>query len=244
MRLRLVYSKTGGARFFSTVEMVDIFSQAVRRAGLPIAFTEGHHPKPRMRFGPGLPVGVESDCEVVDIDLSAAPPPQSVAEALSAQLPGGLRIVRAEELPLGAPPIERILRGFRYLIDLGEVLPVLGGHGIDKRFSAFIEAATFPISRHSGRGDRVRDARPLVARLERVGEARARLDALFTPRGTVKPSDLLAAVLHLDEPTARALPIRKIRWFCTGEVSGAVSRSAPAPEGRPVAATVSGSHPG
>src|SRR5262249_51180171 len=69
-RVRVTYRKVGRARFISHLELIEVFTRALRRAGLPVAFSGGHHPQPRLRFSPGLPVGAESECEVIDVDLS------------------------------------------------------------------------------------------------------------------------------------------------------------------------------
>src|SRR5690606_7725297 len=74
MRVRLTYAKRGRARFISHLELLEVIDRACRRAGLPLAFSQGHRPAPKLRFSPGLPVGAESDCEVVDLDLTEVLP--------------------------------------------------------------------------------------------------------------------------------------------------------------------------
>ena len=213
VRVRLVYRKVGRARFVSMLDLIDIFARAFRRAGLPVAYSQGHHVKPRFRFGPALPVGAESDCEVLDVDLTEAMAPSTVAAALGRELPQGLAVVSAAEISLRARGLETELTGSRYRIDVRPLHNGDGGTWIDRRFADFVTAPSFRVRKHGGSGEKEIDARPLVARLERIDADTAELDLRFTPEGSIKPSDLLAAVLDLDTSAARALAIRKTACF-------------------------------
>jgi radical SAM-linked protein len=212
-RVRLTYAKRGRARFISHLELIDVFDRACRRAGLPLAFSQGHRPAPRLRFSPGLPVGAESDCEMLDIDLSEALPPAEVGARFGAHLPDGLRIIGAEELSLRAPSPEHDLIGFRYRVDVGELCNGDAGAWIDARFADFNGRSEFPMRKRTGNGEKVIDARLYVDRLERVTPAIVELDVRFTASGSVKPTDLLAAVLGLDPQAARSLPLHKTHTF-------------------------------
>src|SRR4029078_4825839 len=82
-RMRIRYRKVGPARFIGTRELSTVFFRAIRRAGVPIAFSNGHHPLPRIGFGPALPVGVSSDDELVDLELIERREPDAVLAALT-----------------------------------------------------------------------------------------------------------------------------------------------------------------
>jgi radical SAM-linked protein len=211
--VRLTYRKVERARFISHLELVGVFTHAFRRAGIPIAYSRGHHPMPRFRFSPGLPLGVESDCETLDADLTESWAPARVGAALAGQLPEGLAIVSTEAISLKAPSTETELAGFRYHVDLRGLVDGEGGAFIDQRLGDFERAAEFVVRKHSPRGDKDVDAKRLVERLARVAPDRIELDLRFTPAGSIKPSELLAAVLGLDAATARALPLRKTHAF-------------------------------
>jgi radical SAM family uncharacterized protein len=100
---RLQYAKLDRVRFISHLDVVRAFDRALRKAGLPIAFSSGFAKHPRMAFGPPLPVGVTSLAEYVDFEFSAPLTPAFV-EALDAALPGGLSVVRAEPHAGSKPP--------------------------------------------------------------------------------------------------------------------------------------------
>lgn len=230
MRIRLTYAKRGRSRFISHLELIEIFDRACRRAHLPLAFSQGHRPAPRLRFSPGLPVGAESDCEVVDIDLTAALPADEIASRFGAHLPEGLAVLAAQPIALRAPSLEHDLIGFRYQVDIGELLNGDGGAWIDARLAAFLARDSFPLQKRGGRAaEKTVDARPLVHRLTRVAPHLVEVDVGFSPAGSLKPTELLAALLDLDAETARALPLTKTHAFQRGAAAPPVeSASAPA----------------
>ena len=212
-RVRLTYAKHGRARFISHLELIEVIDRACRRARLPLAFSQGHRPAPRLRFSAGLPVGAESDCEVLDVDLTDALPAAEVGQRFGAYLPEGLRVVSAEAVSLRAPSPDRDVVAFRYRIDCGDMVTSHGGAWLDERLTAFERCAAFPMSKRTGRGEKPIDARPLVARIARPAPSTVELDLRVTPTGSVKPTDLLAAILDLDRTAARGLPVRKTHAF-------------------------------
>lgn len=102
-RYRVVFEKRGRARFLAHVEMMNVVQRALRRSGLPLSYTEGFHPHPRISAGPSLAVGMEGmreffDVEVLDTADAPAPPnsvgaPVPVPELLNPFLPEGIRVV-------------------------------------------------------------------------------------------------------------------------------------------------------
>jgi len=91
-KLQVSYSKLGPARFFGHLEMVNIFLRALRRAGIPLKFSEGYHPKPKVAFGNPLPTGMESENETMIISIPREVTSVTLQERLNAQLPEGLRV--------------------------------------------------------------------------------------------------------------------------------------------------------
>lgn len=88
----LHYSKTGGMRFYGQLEISQVFSRALRRAGLPFVMTKGFHPHPKLSFVGALPLGVESLVEEAYLSLSQRLAPFEVQSRLNACLPEGLGI--------------------------------------------------------------------------------------------------------------------------------------------------------
>jgi radical SAM family uncharacterized protein/radical SAM-linked protein len=94
--IKIVYSKKGYAKFFGHLEMVTIFQRALKRGNIPVKFTEGFHPKPKMSFGNPLPVGVESEIENFRISVPTPFDIGSIKEKLNKDLPDGLLVIESE----------------------------------------------------------------------------------------------------------------------------------------------------
>jgi radical SAM family uncharacterized protein/radical SAM-linked protein len=93
VQYRIVHTKLDGAAYFSQLELQALLERAMRRAALPLAFSQGFHPQPLFSFGRALPVGVESLAEWFAITLREPMPAQAVRLALQPCLPKGMNIV-------------------------------------------------------------------------------------------------------------------------------------------------------
>jgi radical SAM-linked protein len=82
-----------------------------------MAYSQGFHPKPRVSFGPALPVGVESRCEYLDLEILGSADGDDVARRLGAGLPMGLAVEEARQLHPRAPSISSSLRAGHYLAE-------------------------------------------------------------------------------------------------------------------------------
>jgi radical SAM family uncharacterized protein/radical SAM-linked protein len=209
-RVRLTYTKLGRARFIGNLELTTLFYRAARRAELPLAFSQGHHPLPRFAFGPALPVGVESVCELVDIDLVEPWSAETVRQALDTQLPEGMTILAAQTIPLNSTSVTSLMTAVRYRISVQSLINGDGGADIRRRLAAFMEATDFPLRKHAKGKDRIVNARPYVDSLQLGDGTTVETTILHGAAGTLKPLDLLAAILEIDAPAARALPVHKV----------------------------------
>lgn len=90
---RIQYSKQGPAKYISHLDLLRCFERAGRRAGLPLAFTQGYNPHPKISFAAPLGVGIAGEAEYADLELTAALSEQELFVALSDTLPEGLRLL-------------------------------------------------------------------------------------------------------------------------------------------------------
>jgi radical SAM-linked protein len=180
--------------------------RAVRRARLPVAYSQGYHPKPRVSFGPALPVGVESTCEHLDLDLVGPAEAADVAARLGRELPDGLCVIEAEAVEPGAPSIAESLRAVHYRADFPEEL--WGEADLVERVAAFRERERAVVTRTAPPKSRERkrqqkiagarrrdiDLKAIVTHLavERPGQVAFSLRA--DPSGSAKPAEVLAAI--------------------------------------------------
>lgn len=221
-RTRLTYTKLGRARFIGSLELTTLFYRAARRAGLPLAFSQGHHPLPRFAFGPALPVGVESECEMVDIDLLEAWSAADVRAALSGELPEGMTILAAATVSTHAPSIASSIAASRYEIDVNGLRNGNGAGAIRARIAAFNQAADFPVTKFVKGTERTINARPFVSDLDLNDAGIVDATILTGTTGSLKPTVLLTALLGLDAAAASTLRVRKVATLplnppaCTG----------------------------
>ncbi|MGF1535903.1 MAG: TIGR03960 family B12-binding radical SAM protein [Elainellaceae cyanobacterium] len=127
-RLRVHFGKLGEVALISHLDLVRLFDRALRRAALPVAFTGGYHPGPRISPASALPLGMTSAGEIVDIELHQPIDPQLFQQRLAAQLPGNLPLYAVKEVPLSEPSATKQLDKAAYLITVAAV-PQGDSHG-------------------------------------------------------------------------------------------------------------------
>src|SRR4029450_6632735 len=99
-RVRLRYAKRGPLRFTSHRDFARAFERALLRAGVPIAYSQGFSPHPKISYASAAPTGVASEAEYLEIGLRRGGAPGRLREALDAALSPGLDVVDAVESPL------------------------------------------------------------------------------------------------------------------------------------------------
>jgi radical SAM family uncharacterized protein/radical SAM-linked protein len=211
-RVRVMYSKLAEARFLGAKEVSTLFARAVRRAHLPIAYSQGFHPLPRISFGPALPMSVESEEEFVDLELSADLEATEVGRRLDAEFPRGFRVQWATTIDLRATSIDADIQAFRYAVALAS-LPEDKQNAafLAERLSAYHAATTLPLRKHSRGGEKIVDAKQFVAGIGLTTASTLSLELRMTEAGTIKPHDFVGAVLGLAPEETKILRLTKIQ---------------------------------
>lgn len=111
-QLRVRYMRKGAAAYLSQLEVQHIFERALRRADMPLSFSQGFHPLPLVSFGRALPVGVASEDEWFSVYLREPRPLRESLEALNGSLPRGLRVMAVESLALGEKSADAVTERF------------------------------------------------------------------------------------------------------------------------------------
>lgn len=117
-RIRVRFGKTGELRFLGHLDLVRLWDRALRRANLPIAFTEGFHPLPRVTMASALALGMTSEGEWADFELTTAVDLPTFQSALAPQLPAGVPLLAVQELAPKAPSCAKLLDRATYRITL------------------------------------------------------------------------------------------------------------------------------
>ena len=133
-RIRVWFGKIGEMSLVSHLDLVRLFDRVVRRAAIPISFTGGFHPGPRISIANALSLGATSSGEIVDFELTKVMDLERFKQQLSAQLPADLPVYQVEEIPLNAPAATRVLEKAEYLL-------TFNSEGIDcQQWQNWIEA--------------------------------------------------------------------------------------------------------
>jgi radical SAM family uncharacterized protein/radical SAM-linked protein len=133
-RLRVWFGKLGGMALVGHLDLMRLFDRSVRRAGLPVSFTGGFHPTPRISIAYALPLGVTSSGEIVDFELTQAVDVETFREKLAEVLPLDIPIYQVEQLDLKASSANQLLEAAEYLITVAcqqEATPIQWESWID-----------------------------------------------------------------------------------------------------------------
>ncbi|NER81478.1 MAG: DUF2344 domain-containing protein, partial [Leptolyngbya sp. SIO1D8] len=118
-RIRVWLGKLGEMALLSHLDLVRLFDRSVRRASLPIAFTGGYHPGPRISPANALPLGATSSGEIVDFELTEMMDLAEFRTRLAAQLPPDMPVYKAADVPLISASATKVLEQAEYLLLLG-----------------------------------------------------------------------------------------------------------------------------
>jgi radical SAM family uncharacterized protein/radical SAM-linked protein len=211
-KIRLRFKKQGEMRFLSHLELAHLFYRASKRADLPLCFSEGFHPMPRIVFATALPVGMESLAEMVEMECEGKITPAEVMERLNQNLPPGIEIQEAGEVPLFFGLSSSSLRSV-YWIPLDHLIP--REERIAKIANALDQKEFFIHQERDGKRRSV-DIRPLIEKMEmrersgEVSEWGVELVIRKTPGRTAKPTEVVGAVLDLHGEALAQLRVIKL----------------------------------
>jgi radical SAM-linked protein len=116
IRIRLTYKKGSSLRYTGHLDLHKVWERTFRRARLPLAYSQGFHPQPKIQQACPLPLGFTSDCELVDFWLTEDVPTNVISTTLEPALHPGITILDLESIPLSDPPLQTTIRSARYEI--------------------------------------------------------------------------------------------------------------------------------
>ncbi len=197
-RVRLRFAKLGDARFLSHHDLMRAWEMALRRSGLPIKMTEGYNPRVRLSMPLALGLGIASEDEILEVELSGWTPAGEVRERLAPQLPPGIEL---RDLDLLAPGQKGQVAWVEYASRLDEAEGA--------RLLGLMDLPSVVVERVREESRKPFDLRPylLEARREAPGEWRFRLKV--TPQGTARADEVLRAVgIEAHEAAGRLTKLR------------------------------------
>lgn len=218
IRMRVQYRKTGAIRYTSHLDTVRMFQRGFKASGMPVSYSQGYHPHPRMSFGPPLKTGWEGFEEYFDCYLDSSV--EIMAERCNPHLPDGLRITGSANIPGQLPKLPVSVSGARFIVridrtgrgaagELGVPESPAGNRNAEPKNMAFLR----PFERtHSGGGE---DEPVLLdAAFSRAGDT-LWFEYTCTIRGGkyLSPESIAREALLMPEMNGRLLRVARTKLF-------------------------------
>lgn len=202
-RLRVTFGRGEAVKYLAHLDLVRMWERIVRRAELPLSYTEGFTPHPKLSLAAPLPVGVTSEAELMDLTFDEPVTPEAFREAVEPQLPGGVTVIDIAAIADRGPALPALLTAVEYLISLPSV--DTPDHPAE-RIAALLAADSLPRIREREGKRKEYDLRPFVENVWLTGtlddpaQIGARLRAGNS--GIGRPDELVAALGYTERPRA------------------------------------------
>jgi radical SAM-linked protein len=206
MRARITFTKQGALRYTGHLDLHRLWERAMRRADLPIAYSQGFNPQPKISLAAALPLGFSSRGEVLDVRLNEDIPLEEITQRLKDNLPRDVQIVGVEQVDERAPALQTQVLSAAYNVELTE--PV-DGSDLTRRVETLMNSESLPRERRG----KSYDLRPLIEMLSVLTEANGKVWLKMTlaarEGATGRPEEVLST-LGIESETARVERIRLI----------------------------------
>jgi len=159
MRLRITFAKTEAMRYTGHLDLHRTWERTLRRAGLPLAYSQGFKPHPRIVLASALPLGCTSECEVVDVWLEEQLPLDYIHGTLQQAMPPGLHVLQVAEVDPALPALPTQLSASEFQITFRSSVPDL-----DMRLEQLLHASELPRVWR----EKAYDLRPLIFEIRRL----------------------------------------------------------------------------
>lgn len=166
MRIRITFAKQGPLRYTGHLDLHKLWERAARRAQLPLAYSQGFHPQPKMNMAAALPLGFSSRCEVMDMKLEREIQLDGLREKLQQTLPAGIQVLKVESTDERAPALQIQVASAEYQVTL---LGSVDAFELRRKTDSVMEAESI-IRERRGKSY---DLRPLIEELQIMESAGA-----------------------------------------------------------------------
>jgi radical SAM-linked protein len=191
--MRVTFVTDDSVKYVGHLDMARAWERAIRRARLPLAYSQGFNPQARMHFAAALPVGFTGQAELIDVFLDAEMEPADFLARLAPALPAGIRLTGAEAVSRELPSLQAAICGARYHVELATAE---SDEVFASRLSAFMARSEAWRERRRGKEVARYDLRPLVQSLIYIGSCELgqsfETEMRAEPGATGRPDELLA----------------------------------------------------
>ena len=196
MRLRIVFSKNGLLAYTSHLDLARMWERSLRRAGVPLAYSQGFNPRPRLQLAAALPLGHTGEAELLDIRLEKPMSVKGFSKALVPMLPDGLTVRQVRQVKAKEPALQTQIVSAEYRVTVEWYPELVEGWDeppkqVEARIERVLAATELP---QEWRG-RQYDLRPLIERLwlekASAGKAVLGMQLAARPGATARPEAVL-----------------------------------------------------
>jgi radical SAM family uncharacterized protein/radical SAM-linked protein len=203
-KFRISYSKRGKAKYFGHLELIQIFRRAFRRARIPLTYSEGFHPLPKISFATALPIGIESMEEFLVITVDAKIDSEMLIARLNRELPNGVSIHDCVRYPLRSANHEG--GPVSYMVQLKN-----SGFS-ESALQRFLNQETWPIYKTNPKGKiKWIDLRTVIKSLKLIVPDTLMMTVNGEPGQTVRPPEVIANIFELPENVIKKADIVKLK---------------------------------
>lgn len=194
-RMRITFAKGPQLKYISHLDLALTWERALRRAEVPLAYSQGHNPQARLQLASGLPLGYTGSAEVMDVTLTASMSSEGFIACVDPTLPEGLSIASVEEVQLKAPSLQSALRQAVYRVSAETSLTE---EELNRRIADLLASDVLEQQRIRKRRVETFDLRPLVhdVQLRAISDGQAVLCMRLSAgqHGNVRPDAVTTAL--------------------------------------------------
>lgn len=206
MRARITFTKQGPLRYIGHLDLHRLWERAMRRADLPITYSQGFHPQPKISLAAALPLGFSSRGEVLDVRLNEELPVEEITSRLRESLPPDIKIINVENVDEREPALQTQVLSAAYDVHLTEAID---GSELKRRVEEIMMSESILRERRG----KPYDLRPLIEMMSVISDADGKVWLKMTlaarEGATGRPEEVLSA-LEIEPDTARVERTRLI----------------------------------
>lgn len=206
MRVRITFTKQGALRYIGHLDLHRLWERALRRASLPLSYSQGFHPQPKISLAAALPLGFSSRSEVLDVRLNEDIATDDISTRLKDNLPPDIKVLDVQTVDERLPAMQTLVLSAAYDVHLTEPID---GSELKRRVEALMNTESLIRERRG----KTYDLRPLIEMLSIItqadGKAWLKMTLAAREGATGRPEEVLAA-LEIEPETARVERTRLI----------------------------------
>lgn len=207
------YEKTEPARFISHLDLLRALDRAIRRADIPIAYSQGFNPHPKLSFATPLSVGIISHGDYLELELTEELSPESIINRMNATLPQGIQFLESKMIEKRVPTLGALVEATSYKVEVFNFNKDM----LDSKITNLLGQKQILVERKSKKGMKTVDILPLIRSLKFEQDGTLTMLLTTNSTGNAKPKEVLA-LLDIENPN-----IDKVETFCNSSTNRLVT---------------------